>query len=84
MEWSGLEEGGAAEAAALEHTLLRVQQGDLGEADELLARCQANPQATDVPLILEATIEGSLMVVAAPGADAPRHRSVVRAAADTR
>jgi tetratricopeptide (TPR) repeat protein len=45
----------------LERRLLRVQQGDLAAADDLLAQCAGNPQASQSGLILEAVIEGSLV-----------------------
>jgi tetratricopeptide (TPR) repeat protein len=44
----------------LEKQLCRVQQGNLAEADALLARCEALPDSPQTPLILEAVVEGSL------------------------
>ena len=44
----------------LERRLLRVQQGDLADADDLLALCVKSPRAAQTPLVLEAVIEGSL------------------------
>lgn len=49
-----------SDAVALEEQLVRVQQGDLGEAATLLARCTSQPEAPETPLILEAVIRGSL------------------------
>lgn len=49
----------------LEETLRRVQDGELADAESLLASCVEHPDAPETPLILEALIEGSLKVVGA-------------------
>jgi len=53
---------GSPKALALEHQLLRVQQGDLSDADTLLARCADHAEDPETAPILEAVIEGSLKV----------------------
>jgi Tfp pilus assembly protein PilF len=58
------QQGGVAEALALERTLLRVQAGDLAELDRLLAFADAHPEVPETPLMLEACIEGSLKTLA--------------------
>ncbi|MBI3822660.1 MAG: tetratricopeptide repeat protein [Planctomycetes bacterium] len=54
-------EAGANADSDLEHQLLRVQAGDLEKIDALLTRC--TEQSPDTPLILEAAIEGCLVVL---------------------
>jgi tetratricopeptide (TPR) repeat protein len=51
---------GDANANQFEYRLLRLQEGDLRDAAPVFAQCVANPDAADVPLLLEAYIEGSL------------------------
>ncbi len=53
---------------ALEEQLRRVQEGDLGDAQSLLASCAEQPDAPDTPMILEALIEGSLKDLGAASA----------------
>lgn len=55
---------GSAEAIAQEHRLLRLQQGELSEADALLVACARNPESPQTPLLLEAIIEGNLRLLA--------------------
>ena len=55
---------GSPKALALEYQLLRLQQGDLSDADALLARCTDHPDDSESRLILEAVIEGSMPVAA--------------------
>jgi tetratricopeptide (TPR) repeat protein len=52
-----------SEAVDRERSLLRLQRGDLAEADYMLAYCADRPSAPETPLILEATITGSLAVL---------------------
>ena len=54
---------GSADAEALEERLRRVQDGDLGEGDAMLASCVDRPDAPETPWILQALIEGSLKVL---------------------
>ena len=54
------ERKGPAEPLAREGMLLRLQRGDLTEADALLKACADQPHAGDHPLILEALVEGTL------------------------
>jgi tetratricopeptide (TPR) repeat protein len=51
---------GGDEARALEVKLIRVQAGEMREADCLLQSCFDEPKAAQTPLVLEAVIEGSL------------------------
>ena len=50
--------GGLAEVVALEHQLLRVQNGDLRDVEPLLDFSTAHPDLPATPLILEACVEG--------------------------
>lgn len=54
---------GPTDGEALEEKLRRVQDGELGEGDALLASCGDRPDAPETPWILEALIEGSLKVL---------------------
>jgi Tfp pilus assembly protein PilF len=71
---------GSPETIALEHRLLQVQQGNTESASELLAFCRDQPDVPEVPLILEACIEGLLVAGTEP--DAPQQTGRIRRAID--
>ncbi|MSQ93226.1 MAG: hypothetical protein EXR98_01575 [Gemmataceae bacterium] len=54
--------GASGDDLDLEGQLLGVQQGDLRSADRLVRFCQENPDKPEMPVVLEAVIEGSLIV----------------------
>ncbi len=54
---------GLPNATELEYQLIRVQKGDLAEADRLLSFCVDHPKEAETPLILEALLERSLKVL---------------------
>src|SRR5262249_20631896 len=62
---------GPAAAIALEHQLLRVQQGDRQELDALLCSLSNNPTACEAPLILEECVEASLHLLMTQSAAGP-------------
>jgi Flp pilus assembly protein TadD len=57
------EQKGSEKARALEYRLLRVQQGDLSDAELQLRAASAKPPDPDAYLTLEAVIEGSLLAL---------------------
>jgi tetratricopeptide (TPR) repeat protein len=57
---------GSQEALVLEHSLLRLQQGDIRDANTLLAVAQDKPSAPETPLILECVFESMLNELAPP------------------
>lgn len=63
------EKNGATEAYTLESDLLRVQAGNLADADRLFAVYSEHPELPDTPLVMEAFLEGKLKALA-PRADA--------------
>lgn len=60
--------GAPAQAVATEKRLLRVQAGDLSDADSLAQVCTDHPDGPEAALILESLIEGSLRAVNLPRA----------------
>jgi Tfp pilus assembly protein PilF len=55
---------GPAEAVEAERRLMLAEQGDLREAQLLLAYCLEHPDAPETPLALESAIQGSLLALA--------------------
>jgi predicted Zn-dependent protease len=51
--------GGPEDTLVLERKLLVVQQGDLAQADPLMASCEEHPDAPETPQILEAVLQGT-------------------------
>jgi tetratricopeptide (TPR) repeat protein len=58
--------GAPAEAVAIEQQLLRVQAGDLTDANALTQFCTDHPDGPEAALILEALIEGSFKKINVP------------------
>lgn len=56
--------GGSEAARAAEYRLLAVQQGDPAEGERLFQECLAHPGGAEIPLALEAVIEGALAILA--------------------
>lgn len=54
------EKNGPLPALQLEHQLLRLQQGDLAEADMFLSFCNDHPAGLETPFVLEALVVGQL------------------------
>lgn len=62
------EKNEATEAYTLESDLLRVQTGNMTDADRLFAAYSTRPESPDTPFVMEAYLEGKLKVLA-PRAD---------------
>jgi len=56
--------GGSADAIGKERSRIGMYRGEVTEADNLLTLCGAHPENTEMPLNLEAIIEGSLRAIA--------------------
>lgn len=59
-------EGGPQQALRFEYQLLRFEQGELADSEQLLTFCEAKPDEVEVRSILEAVIAGNLNVLARP------------------
>jgi tetratricopeptide (TPR) repeat protein len=59
-----VQDNGPLEPLLLERSLLRLQVGDLTESDRFLETCLDHSEGAEMPLLLEAVIEGNLRALA--------------------